>query len=42
MKVIKKILFEIYYVTLMPYFERDKYFQTLCNQMDDYIKSNLL
>lgn len=36
MKKMKNILFGIYYITLMPYFERDKYFQILCNEMDDY------
>ena len=42
MKTVKKIIFEIYYITLMPYFERDKYFKILCDEMDEYINENIL
>lgn len=35
----KKIVFKIYYLTLMPYLERDKYFNILCNEMNDYINT---
>lgn len=42
MKTVRKILFKIYYLTLMPYFERDKYFKILCDEMDIYINKNLL
>lgn len=35
----KKIVFKIYYLTLMPYFERDKYFNILSDEMDDYINT---
>jgi hypothetical protein len=40
--VIKNIFYEIYYLTLMPYFERDRYFKMLCDKMDNYINENLL
>lgn len=42
METVIKILFEIYYITLMPYLERDKYFKILCDEMDGYINENLL
>lgn len=35
----KKIVFKIYYLTLMPYLKRDKYFNILSDEMDDYINT---
>ena len=36
----KNILFKIYYITLMPYFQRDKYFEIMCNEADEIIQQN--
>jgi len=35
------ILYRIYYITIMPYIERDKYFKIMCNEADDIIQRNL-
>jgi hypothetical protein len=37
--LIKRILFGIYYLTLMPYLQRDKYFDILCKDADLMIES---
>ncbi len=41
MKIVKLVLHKLYYITLMPYFERDKYFEIMCNDADDIIQRNL-
>ena len=42
MNKIKYILYRLYYITLMPYLERDKYFEILCNEADEIIKREIL
>jgi hypothetical protein len=41
MTTIKYILYRTYYLILMPYIERDKYFKIMCKEADDIIQQNL-
>lgn len=42
MNTIRQILFGIYYITLMPYIERDRYFDILMDSIDDGINQEII
>jgi hypothetical protein len=39
--IFKKVLFKVYYLSLMPYIQRDKYFTLMSNESDIIIITNI-